>query len=372
MHFDTLAMRAGAEADPETGAVAPPIHLSTTFEHGPDGELPHGYLYGRYANPTQDRLETALAAIDGGSRALAFASGLAATSSFLQALPAGGHVLFADDVYFDVRTIARDYLPRWGLTASHVDMTDLAAVRAALRPETTLLWVETPSNPRLKVADIAALAELAHGIGARLLVDGTFATPALQQPLALGADYVLHSLTKYLGGHTDVLGGAVVFRADDEVVQRCFQVRKTLGAIASPFGCWLVLRGIRSLAVRMERHAANAQAVAEALAAHPSVEAVHYPGLPSHPQHAVAARQMKAFGGMLSFQVRGGLEAAVAVVARVKLFTVATSLGGVESLIEHRASIEGPASPTPANLIRVSVGLEHAGDLIDDLLQALD
>jgi len=371
MHFDTLAIRAGAEPDAETGAVAPPLHLSTTYEHGPGGELPHGYFYGRYANPTQDRLEAALTAIEGGSQALSFASGLGATAAFLQALPPGGHVLFADDVYFDVGTIAREYLPRWGLEASHVDMTDLAAVRAALRPNTTLLWLESPSNPMLKVADIAALAGLAHAVGARLLVDGTFATPALQQPLALGADYVLHSLTKYLGGHSDVLGGAVVFRADDEVVQHCRQVRKTLGAIASPFGAWLVLRGIRSLPVRMARHAASALAVAERLAAHPRVEVVHYPGLPSHPQHAVAARQMSAFGGMLSFQVRGGRDEALAVLSRVRLFTIATSLGGVESLIEHRASVEGPASATPASLIRVSVGLEHADDLIEDLMQAL-
>jgi cystathionine gamma-synthase len=372
MRPETLAVHAGAEPDAETGALAPPLHLSTTFEHAPDGSLPHGLLYQRDDNPTQQRLETALAALDGAGRALFFSTGMAAVSAVLQALPAGGHVLFQDDLYHGVRELALQWLPRWGLSASFVDCGNLDAVRAALRADTCLLWAETPSNPLLRVADLAALADLAHARGARLLVDGTFATPALQQPLALGADVVLHSATKYLGGHSDVMGGVLAFAQDDELAQRSFTIRKLHGASASPFAAWLVLRGLRSLHARMAVHCANARRLADFLAAHPGVEAVHYPSLASHPGHAIAARQMRDFGGMLSLQVHGGREAALRVAGRLRLFLNATSLGGCESLVEHRASVEGPQPVSPQNLLRLSVGLEHADDLIADLAQALD
>ncbi|KAF1687402.1 cystathionine gamma-synthase [Pseudoxanthomonas broegbernensis] len=370
--IETLAARAGSTPDPSSGALAPPLQLATTFEHTPDVQLPHGFLYQRYDNPTQRETERVLAALDGAARALLFPTGMAAGATALQALPAGSHVLLCDDSYFSFRVIARDWFPRWGLACTIVDFTDLDAVRAALRPETRLLWAETPSNPLLKVSDIAALAGIAHGAGARLLVDGTFAPPTLQQPLALGADVVMHSATKYLGGHGDVMGGVLSFRDDGEHAAACHGLRLLAGATASPFAAWMILRGVRSLPARMDWHCRNAQAVAEFLAGHARVEKVHYPGLPGHPQHAVAARQMRQFGGMLSFEAAGGREAALAVAARMRLFTNATSLGSTESLVEHRASIEGPLSTTPEGLLRLSVGLEHAGDLVADLAQALE
>jgi len=372
MHFETVAVHAGAEPDPATGAVAPPIHLSTTFEHGPASEDPFGYHYVRDANPTQARLEMALAALEQGDAALVWASGMAATGAYLQALPPGSHVVFPDDMYYANRVIARDMFPRWGLASTAVDGSDLAAIEAAMTPRTRLVWAESPSNPLMKIVDLAALAELAHARGAELLVDGTFATPALQQPLTLGADVVLHSTTKYIGGHSDVQGGALVFKRKDEMFQRLVDLRSLLGAVASPFNSWLVLRGLRTLAVRVERQSATAVALASALEGHPRLAAIHYPGLPSHRGHPVARRQMRAFGGMLSLQVKGGREGALGVASRVRLFLNATSLGGVESLIEHRASSEGPGSATSEDLLRISVGLEHPQDLIDDLRQALD
>jgi len=372
MHFETVAVHAGAEPDPATGAVAPPIHLSTTFEHGPASEDPFGYHYVRDANPTQARLEMALAALEQGDAALVWASGMAATGAYLQALPPGSHVVFPDDMYYANRVIARDMFPRWGLASTAVDGSDLAAIEAAMTPRTRLVWAESPSNPLMKIVDLAALAELAHARGAELLVDGTFATPALQQPLTLGADVVLHSTTKYIGGHSDVQGGALVFKRKDEMFQRLVDLRSLLGAVASPFNSWLVLRGLRTLAVRVERQSATAVALASAFEGHPRLAAIHYPGLPSHRGHPVARRQMRAFGGMLSLQVKGGREGALGVASRVRLFLNATSLGGVESLIEHRASSEGPGSATSEDLLRISVGLEHPQDLIDDLRQALD
>jgi cystathionine gamma-synthase len=372
MNFETIAVHAGSEPDPVTGAVAPPLHLSTTFEHGPASEDPYGYHYVRDANPTQTRLEAALAAVEGGEAALAWASGMAATGAFLQALPPGSHVVFPDDMYYANRVIARDLFPRWGLTSTAVDGADLGAIEAALTPATRLVWAETPSNPLMKVVDLARLAELAHARGAELIVDGTFATPALQQPLALGADVVLHSTTKYLGGHSDVQGGALVFKRRGDGLRRLLELRSLLGAVASPFNSWLILRGLRTLAVRVERQSANAMALAGALEGHPRLAAIHYPGLLSHRGHGVASRQMRAFGGMLSIQVKGGRAGALAVASRVRLFRNATSLGGVESLIEHRASSEGPDSTTSEDLLRISVGLEHAQDLVDDLRQALD
>lgn len=370
--IETLAARAGSRPDPTSGALSVPLQLATTFEHTPDGQLPQGWLYQRYDNPTQQETEQALAALDGAARALLFPTGMAAGATALQALPAGSHVVLCDDSYFSFRALAAQQFPRWGLTWSLADFSDADAVRAALRPETRLLWAETPSNPLLKVCDIAALARIAHAAGAQLLVDGTFAPPVLQQPLALGADIVLHSATKYLGGHGDVMGGVLAFREDGAHAADCHGLRLLAGATASPFAAWMILRGVRTLPARMAWHCANAKQIAAALQAHPRVARVHYPGLPDHPQHAVAAAQMRDFGGMLSFEVDGGEAAALAVAGRLHLFTNATSLGSTESLVEHRASIEGPTSTTPRGLLRLSVGLEHAQDLLDDLAQALD
>jgi Cystathionine beta-lyases/cystathionine gamma-synthases len=372
MRFETKAVHSGAEVDGETGAIAPPIHLSTTFERrAEDGEPSHGFSYIRDANPTQLRLEEALAAIDSASHALAFASGMAAATCLLQSLPPGSHVVLPDDGYHGVRALADDYLVRWGVEYDFVAMEDLDAVRSTMRTSTRAIWCESPSNPLMKIVDVAALAGIAHDANAILIADATFATPALQRPIEQGADVVLHSTTKYLGGHSDVQGGSLAFARRDTLVDAVEHCRKITGGVASPFNSWLVLRGIRSLPARMRVHCENAMVLARALASHPRVEAVHYPGLETHPGHDIAARQMSAFGGMLSFNVRGGRKEALAVTAKTKVFTRATSLGGTESLIEHRASSEGPTSRTAENLLRVSVGLEHAEDLVEDLLQAL-
>ncbi len=348
----------------------PPIHLSTTFERSADGSYPSGYTYSRTENPNRRALETALAALEGGAAAAAFSSGMAAANAAFQALgPA--HVIIPDDIYFGVSRLVREIFAPWNLRYTAVDMTDPNNVAAALQPDTRLVWVETPSNPQLKIVDIAAVAGIAHAAGALCAVDNTWPTPILQRPLALGADLVLHATTKYLGGHSDILGGALVAARDDGYWQRIHAVQTIAGAVPSPFDCWLLMRSLRTLPLRMAAHCANARRVAEYLAGHPAVEAAHYPGLAGHPGHAVAASQMVDFGGMLSIQVRGGAAEALAVAARVKLFTRATSLGGVESLIEHRASVEGPYSATPPNLLRISVGIEHPDDLIADLAQAL-
>lgn len=371
MRFETIAIHAGMDVDQETGALAPPLHLSTTFERDPSGQTSRGFGYIRDANPTQTRLEHALAALEGGEAALAFASGMAAASALLQALPPGSHVILSDDGYYAVRRLAAELGTRWGLSVEIRPLDDLGQLRGALRQPTRLVWIETPSNPLMKIVDIAAVASLAHAAGALVVVDGTFATPALQRPLSLGADFVLHSTTKYFGGHSDVQGGALVFARRDETFEHVEQVRRLVGGVASPFNSWLVLRGIRTLPARMRLHCDNAQRVAMFLAGHARVEAVFYPGLQAHAGHDVAARQMSGFGGMLSFLVRGGRDEALAVTSRTRLFTRATSLGGVESLIEHRASSEGPGSTTPDHLLRLSVGLEHPDDLIEDLDAAL-
>ncbi|MEO8161952.1 MAG: PLP-dependent transferase [Arenimonas sp.] len=371
MRPETLAIHAGGDADAQTGAIAPPLHLATTFKHGPAGERVAGFEYTREGNPTQDRLEAALAAMEGGATALAFASGMAAMNALLESLPAGSEVLAPEDCYTGLRVLGAEFLPERGISLRLVDFGDLAAVRAAMTRATKLLWAETPSNPQLRIADLAALAQLAHAGGAMLACDNTFATPALQNPLALGADVAMHSTTKYLGGHSDVLGGALVFARVDDWHARVAHRRHVTGAVASPFGAWLTLRGCRSLHARMAVHCANARRIAEFLHAHAAVEVVHYPGLASHPQHALAATQMRDFGGMLSFRVRGGREAALSVCARLQLVTNATSLGGCESLIEHRASVEGAVPFSPQNLLRFSVGLENVEDLLDDLRQAL-
>jgi cystathionine gamma-synthase len=370
MKLETIAVRAGGEVDPSTGAVAPPLNLSTTFEHGPASEVLHGFHYIRDENPVQSRLELALRELEGGASCAVFASGMAAAAAVLQNLPRGSHVLFCDDIYHTMRALARDYLPTWGIEATFADLVDPTRVGSYLRPNTKLLWVETPSNPLLKIVDLRRISELAHAAGARVLVDNTFATPMLQRPLSLGADLVLHSTTKYCGGHSDVQGGCVVGRSPDSI-DPLIETRRVLGGVGSPFNSWLVLRGLRTLPCRMERHSTNGMAVATALASLPSVETVYYPGLSSHPGHDVARRQMSNFGGMLSFTVRGGREAALRVASRVKLFVNATSLGGVESLIEHRASSEGKESTAPQHLLRASVGLEHPDDLVEDLRQAL-
>jgi cystathionine gamma-synthase len=371
MRIETVAVHAGHQVDPATAAVTPPIHLSTTFERDPDGSFPRGHLYARNSNPTRSALERCLAQLEGGADAAAFGSGSAATAAVFQALGPGDHVVAPSDAYHGTLRLLRETFVPWGLQATFVDMTDLARVKDALRPATKLVWVETPSNPLWKVVDIARLAELAHAGGAQCLCDNTVATPVLQRPFDLGADLVMHATTKYLGGHGDVMGGAVITRIDDALFQRIRQTQAGTGGVPSPFDCWLVLRGIRTLPYRVRAHAENAAAVATFLDRHGRVEAVHYPGLPSHPAHDIAARQMKAFGGMLSFQVRGDRDSAMAVAAKVRVFTRATSFGGAESLIEHRASIEGPGTSTPENLLRLSIGLEHAADLIEDLDQAL-
>lgn len=371
MRFETIAVHAGSHIDEATGAIASPIYLSTTFERGAEGDTPRGFSYIRDGNPTQFQLEEALAAIDGGEVALAFASGMAAGTALLQSLPAGSHVVFPNDSYYAFRMLASDFFARWSLTYEMVGMENLDAIRAAIRPQTKVVWVETPSNPLMKIVDIAAVAELAHDHGSQVVVDGTFATPALQRPIAHGADIVLHSTTKYLGGHSDVQGGSLAFRNRGELFEAIENARVLTGGVASPFNSWLVLRGIRSLAARMRVHSENAGMLAVFLSGHDKVEAVFYPGLQTHPRHDIARKQMSEFGGMLSFLVRGGREEALRVAARTRLFTRATSLGGVESLIEHRASSEGPTSRTPQNLLRLSVGIESADDLMEDLQYAL-
>ena len=371
LHPATLAVHAGAEPDRETGAVAPPIHLATTFRHGPAGERIAGYEYQREGNPTQDRLEAALASLEGGAAALAFASGMAAISGLLETFSTGARVLVPDDCYSGLRFLANEFLPQRGIAAIAVDMANLDAVEAACSQPVDVIWVETPSNPRMKICDIAALAQIAHRHGALLACDNTFATPVLQRPLALGADVVMHSTTKYFGGHSDVLGGALVFARRDQFFEDAAHRRHITGAVLSPFSAWLTLRGCRSLPARMALHCANARRLALFLAAHPAVERVNYPGLETHSGHGIAARQMSDYGAMLSIEVRGGREATLAAAGRLRLFTNATSLGGCESLVEHRASVEGPSPVSPQNLLRLSVGLEHVDDLVADFAHAL-
>jgi cystathionine gamma-synthase len=372
MKFETLAIHAGRAPDQGTGAVREPIHLSTTFERAADGGYPHGYSYTRAGNPNRAALEAAVAALEGGAAAVAFASGSAATLAAFSLATPGGRIVCAGDSYHGSLRQLRELLPRWGVDVEFVDTTDLAAVARALTTRTSLLWLESPSNPLLRVSDIAALAALAHANGALLGCDNTFASPVLQQPLALGADLVMHSSTKYLGGHSDLLGGVIVTREASPQLARLREFQGTGGGVPAPFDCWLVLRSLSTLPLRVRAQSANALSMANFLVAHAAVEQVHYPGLADHPGHALAARQMRdGYGAVVSFTVPGGAAQAMAVAGRARLFTRATSLGGLESLIEHRASMEGPMSPTPANLIRLSVGLEHVDDLTRDLDQAL-
>lgn len=372
LKLETLAIHAGQAPDAATGAVTPPIHLSTTYARAADGSYPQGFVYTREQNPNRQALEANLATLEEGAAAACFSSGSAAAAAVFRALRPGEHALIPDDMYHGIRKLLHGALAPWGLELTQVDFSDLDAVRSTLRPNTKLLWLETPSNPMLKIGDVAAVAELAHGAGAKLVCDNTWTPPRLQPALALGADLVVHATTKYLSGHSDVLGGAVVTKREDDFWERVVFLQKNEGAVPSPFDCWLTLRGVKTLPYRMRGHCENALRVATFLQAHPKVARVHYPGLPTHPGHEVAQRQMTGFGGMLSFDVRGGEAEAVRVAAGLGLFTRATSLGGVESLVEHRASVEGPDSKTPRNLLRVSVGLEHPDDLIADLAQALE
>ncbi|MFF5369344.1 cystathionine gamma-synthase [Streptomyces sp. NPDC013187] len=375
-HFETLAIHAGNTADPLTGAVVPPIYQVSTYKQDGVGGLRGGYEYSRSANPTRTALEENLAALEGGRRGLAFASGLAAEDCLLRTLLSpGDHVVIPNDAYGGTFRLFAKVVARWGVEWSVADTSDPAAVRAAITPKTKVVWVETPSNPLLGITDIAAVAQVARDSGARLVVDNTFATPYLQQPLSLGADVVVHSLTKYMGGHSDVVGGALI-TADAGLGEELAFHQNAMGAVAGPFDSWLVLRGTKTLSVRMDRHSENAVKVADMLTRHARVTSVLYPGLPEHPGHEVAAKQMKSFGGMVSFRVEGGEEAAVEVCNRAKIFTLGESLGGVESLIEHpgrmtHASVAGSALEVPADLVRLSVGIENAEDLVEDLQQAL-
>ncbi len=375
--FATRAIHAGQDPDPTTGAVVVPIYATSTYAQDGVGGLRAGYEYSRSANPTRTALEECLASLEGGSTGLAFASGLAAEDVLLRTVCSpGSHVVIPDDAYGGTYRLFARVLASWGVEFTPVPMHDLDAVRAAIRPGATrALWCETPTNPLLGIADIAGLATLAEESNSLLVVDNTFASPYLQQPLALGAGAVVHSTTKYLGGHSDVIGGALVV-ADPGLGERLRFVQNAAGAVAGPFDAWLTLRGIKTLAVRMDRHCVNARAVVDLLVSHPAVRQVRYPGLPDDPGHAVAARQMRDFGGMVSFQVRGGEQAALQVCRRTRLFTLAESLGGVESLVEHpgrmtHASVAGSPLEVPSDLVRLSVGIEDAADLVADLEQAL-
>ena len=370
---ETLAAQAMGQVDGATGAIIPPIHPSTTYERDADLGYSRGRIYSRADNPTYDSAALTLTALEGGTETLLFASGMAAATAVFQALDPGDHVLVPDVMYWALRAWLLDFATRWGLIVETVDTTDLGAVTAALRPgKTRLLWLETPANPLWRVSDIAALGQLVHGAGGRLAVDSTVATLVLTRPLSLGADIVMHSATKYLNGHSDLVAGSLTTYLEDEFWARVRGNLRRGGAVLGAFEAWLLQRGLRTLFVRVRAQSAGAQIIAEALVDHPAVEQVLYPGLPGSPGHAVAKRQMDGgFGGMLSIRVRGGETAAIAAAAATRLWKRATSLGGVESLIEHRASIEGPGSPVPGDLLRLSVGLESVDDLLADLDQAL-
>jgi cystathionine gamma-synthase len=373
--FETRAIHVGQEPDPATGAVITPIYQTSTYVQEAVG-VHKGFEYSRTDNPTRSALQQVLASLEGGKWALSYASGLAATQNIFYLLRPGDHILLSDDAYGGTYRLVAKVIANYGIDFSLVDMSDLDAIRRGIRPETKIVWVETPTNPYLKIVDIRGVAGLLEGHPARLVVDNTFASPYLQQPLALGADLVLHSTTKYLGGHSDVVGGAVI-GSDDAVYETLKFNQNAAGAVPGPFDCWLTLRGIKTLALRMERHSSNAHAVARFLRNHEAIDRVYFPGLPEHPGHDIAARQMRDYSGMVSFTTRGGFEVAADVVARTKVFQLAESLGGVESLIEHpgrmtHASVAGTGAAVEDTLIRLSVGIEHPDDLIADLRQALN
>jgi cystathionine gamma-synthase len=379
MKIETKAVHAG-HLNESTRDVTAAIHLSTTFEKAADGSLPGGHLYARPSNPNREALERALATIEDGAAALSFSSGSAATLGVLHALSPGDHVIAGTDVFYGTLILLKSLMSNWGLTSSQVNMQDLSAVEQAITPKTRLIWVETPSNPLLSVSDIAGIVAIARKFdlafnlttrGLLVACDNTVATSMNQRPLQLGADITMHSVTKYISGHSDVLGGALIFREAGPLFEKIHSIQREGGSVPSPFEAWLTLRGMQTFPYRMRAHSENAQKVAEFLNKHPKVEAVHYPGLPSHPGHQIAARQMTAFGGLLSIQVKGRQADAFKVCAAVKIFTHATSLGGTHSFIEHRKSVEGENGRSPENLLRLSVGLEHPDDLMEDLDQAL-
>ncbi len=370
MKPETIAIHTAQPIDPATGAIVPPIVLSTTFERAPDGTFPADYEYARDNNPNREALEKVMMKLEQGTKAFAWASGSVAMMSVFQALSPNDHVLAPTDLYHGIRVMLLELFVPWGLSVDFVDMTDLNAVEETIRPETRLLVLESPSNPQMLIANISALADLAHANNAYLVVDNTIATPIFQTPLTLGADFVVHATTKYLGGHSDVMGGMLVAREHNPIVEKLEFIRTIGGAIPAPFSCWLTLRGIQTLAHRMRFHAENAQTIAEHLESHSAIEAVLYPGLSSHPSHSLANQQMSGFSGVLSVLVKGGSEKALSIIANLQVILRATSFGGTHTLVEHRASI--PNSTAPDNLLRFSIGLEHVDDLIADLHQALD
>ncbi len=370
MRIETLAVHSGRVTDPSTGAVTPPIHLSTTFEREPDGEYSKGFTYTRSNNPNREALEKCLTELEDGKACAVFSSGSAGTMSVLQSLSSGDHIIAPDDLYHGTRRLMKIF-EKWGIQTTFTDMTNLKSFAAAFKSNTKLVWVETPSNPMLKIIDLESISEISHKKDAVVLCDNTWATPILQKPFAFDVDLILHATTKYIGGHSDILGGAVISREDNQLFGNIREIQKSGGAVPSPFECWLVLRGLQTLPLRVRAQSESALQIAEYLNGHKSVSKIYYPGLPKHPGHPLASVQMRQYGGMLSFEVKGNKKDALKVASKVKLFTRATSLGGPESLIEHRASVEGPDTKTPQNLLRLSIGLEHPGDLIEDLEQAL-
>ena len=372
MKKETQAIHATNLVDETAGAIAAPIFLTTTFTRDADGSYPKGHMYSRNSSPNRDALEKGLAVLEGGAKAFAFASGLAAVSAVFQCMKSGDHVLMPAVGYYASMKLAEEIMGPWGLQMSQVDMEDLDAIKGAIQPNTKLIWVETPANPILGISDIQAICTLAHSHGIFVGVDNTIATPILQNPISLGADLVMHATTKYIGGHSDVLGGAIIVREENDWSERLKRVQILMGATQNPLDCYLLARGLKTLPLRMREHSASALALALRLENHSAIERVHYPGLASHPQHALAKRQMPhGFSGMISIQIKGDEANARRVASKFTLFQQATSLGGVESLAEHRKSIEGPDSKTPGNLVRLSIGLEHVDDLWEDLDQAL-
>ncbi len=370
MRIETISVHAGRAVDKATGAVTPPIHLTTTFEREKGGEYPKGYNYSRNNNPNRESLEECLYKLEDGKAAAAFSSGSAAAMSILQSLSPGDHVLASDDIYHGTRKLFKMF-EKWGIESNFIDMTNTRDFVTSVKKETKLVWIETPSNPLLKIINLEEISGLAHRHNLVVVCDNTWATPVLQQPFEFGVDLILHATTKYIGGHSDVLGGSVISKNDEEFFLKIREIQNSGGAVPSPFECWLTLRGIQTLPLRIRSQSESAMQIAEFLNRHKSVARVHYPGLPKHPGHPVASVQMHMYGGMISFEVKGGQAEAMKAASKVKLFTRATSLGGPESLIEHRASVEGPDTKTPQSLLRLSIGLEHPADLIEDLEQAL-
>jgi cystathionine gamma-synthase len=370
-HIQTICAHAGATPDPTTGAVTQPLYFSSTFHYPPTGEYPVGHIYSRESNPTRALLENVLAQLEQGEDAAAFSSGSAAASAVFFSLRPGDHVIINFDAYAGIRTLLKDIFIPWGLDVTFTDLSEISNLAKSIQPNTKLVWTESPTNPQLRIVDLISIVTVCKQKRIKVAVDNTFATPALQNPLVLGADIVMHSTTKYLGGHSDLTGGALITAKTDEQWERIRHIQHIQGAIPAPFDCWLLMRGIRSFVPRMAQHLSNAKAVVEFLSGHPKVERVLYPGLASHPNHEIAKKQMTDFGAMVSFLVKGTKEDAMKIAQHAKVFTNATSLGGTESLIEHRKVVEGPESPTPDNLLRLSVGIEDPQALIDDLKQAM-